>query len=118
MQDKCVLRGAAALLVAAGIVAQGAGARPLTPQLRLIRVHPVTVHGTSFRRAERVKLALETTVGGTWKTSVTADASGSFDAAFMRAQVSRCTGFTVRAAGSAGSRAVAKRPPLPACMPA
>jgi hypothetical protein len=108
------------LLAAAGLVialaASAAAGRSLSPRLRLVRPAPLTVSGQSFKPSERVRLVLSATQVSR-KRTVRATSGGSFVASFS-ITLGRCNGFTVRATGSGGSKALLKRPPLPACLPA
>jgi hypothetical protein len=113
----CPLVVAAVALVAAG----QAPARPLAgdsrPRLRLADADPPTVHATGFARAERVRLTLSGIPGGTRVRHRRASGSGTFSVTFRHAKAGHCSGFTVRARGDAGSRAMLRRMQLPACSP-
>jgi hypothetical protein len=93
----------------------GAGSPANAPSLRLLRAAPVVVQGISFQPAEGVILTL-----GPGRRAVTrtrADENGSFTAMFNRFALRRCTGYTITAAGTMGSHATLKRPPLTGCLP-
>lgn len=111
---------AIAVVTSVGLVdrsahAAGVDAVRAPAQLRLTGTQPISVRGLAFRPAERVNLVLRLTTNATWRQSTTASHTGAFDVAFTAAKVGHCTGFTVRATGLAGSTAVLRRVPLPAC---
>ena len=99
--------------------APAAAAPAAVPSLRIADTSPLVVQGRHFRAGERVRVtlvapALELRL----PRRVTASPTGRFTVRFDRPRPGPCLGFTVTAVGSGGSRAVVKRPPLPACMPA
>jgi hypothetical protein len=100
--------------VAALIVAGIAAASQPRPSLTLRGTAPVIVDGAHFHRGERVKV---TALPGP-TVSVRANSRGAFSVTLRRAPVGRCSGLIVRARGTAGSLAVARRPPLQQCGPA
>jgi hypothetical protein len=84
-----------------------------TAALRLADTTPLTVRGSGFQPAERVRLELGSS-GAT--TRARASVRGSFRASFD-VPVTRCDRVRVVAIGSKGSRVVFKRLPGPACLP-
>ena len=110
---------AVAIAAAAGLIGRSAHAGVTSAQLRLTGTQPFSVRGVGFRKAERVSVVLRLATGTTWTQATTASrSSGAFNAVFTAAKVGHCTGFSVRATGRAGSTAVLRRVPLPACSPA
>lgn len=113
------MKTAAVIAIAAVVLAAASTAAPaLSASLRIAATNPLVVQGRHFRAGERVRVtfvapALELRV----QRSVTAAPSGSFKVRFGHPRPGPCVGFTVTAVGTGGSRAVVKRPPLPACMP-
>jgi hypothetical protein len=75
--------------------------------LKLTRGAPLTVRGTQFVPAERVRVAV---VGEGLQRRVTASGRGAFLVSFTNISYDRCDGLIVIAVGSDGSRAVLKRP--------
>jgi hypothetical protein len=106
-----------ALAVAGAVVLAGAGATaaPTRASLRLVRQTPVTVRGAGFQPHEGVVLTLW--AGRRAVARARAGADGSFVAAFRGTALARCSGFTLTAVGTAGTRAFLKRPFPPACLP-
>jgi hypothetical protein len=103
---------ALALLAVVLLVGPSAAAeRPDAPvgkaKLTLVQDRPLVVRGSRFVPRERVRVFV---VGGVSKR-VTATRSGAFAARFPNAYLDRCAGYTIRAEGSRGSRAVLKSPP-------
>jgi hypothetical protein len=105
---------AAALLAATGAFA-GAAAKP---RLTLVRSQPLTVRGRGFHRHERVRVVVRQNSRVTVVHRLRAGRRGRFTTTFGGVGLDRCGSFSVTAFGRAGSRAMLKRPPLPACMPA
>jgi hypothetical protein len=93
-----------AALVAA-IPATGAQAPKRTASLTLASLAPLTVTGRSFGPRETVLLTYHALDGSSRLISVRATRRGGFRGAF-RLRVGRCDSFTVRAVGTAGSRAI------------
>ena len=106
--------GVLALPILAALIAasSSAASRP-RPVLTLRGDAPIMVHGAHFRHRERVKVSASTGQSVT----VGADSRGAFSVTLRRVPVDRCSRLIVRAQGSAGSVAVARRPPLPQCLP-
>jgi hypothetical protein len=77
--------------------------------LKLTGGAPLTVRGTQFAPAERVRVAV---VGEGLVRRVTASGQGVFVVRFANMSYDRCNGLIVLAVGSDGSRAVLKRPEL------
>jgi subtilisin family serine protease len=102
--------GVAAVAVASASLAGIRGARPV---LRLTDGAPLTVRGTHFRAGESVRITAMSLGNAVGRTS--AGPGGSF---VMRLAIkyNRCSGLTVVARGSKGSRAAIKRPAMD-CRP-
>jgi hypothetical protein len=81
--------------------------------LALHGIAPVIVDGAHFHRGERVKI---TVLPGP-SVSVSANSRGAFSVTLWGVPVGRCSGLIVHARGTAGSLAVALRPPLQQCGP-
>lgn len=98
--------GVAAVAIASASLAGGNAVRPA---IRLTDGAPLTVRGTHFRPRESVRITAISLGSATKRTS--AGPSGSF---VMRIAIkyNRCSGLTVIARGSKGSRAVIKRPAM------
>jgi hypothetical protein len=86
-------------------------ATAMKPSLRVISSAPLKVRGAQFRPRESVRL----TAG---KRSLRANANGDGYFVVTIPGGSRCDTLRVLALGSAGSYAVVKLLPQPACMPA
>ena len=100
----------AALLTAAPTL----GAARAKATLHVVRLKPFTVRGTGFKPAERVTVTL---AGGAKGTAVgTANGSGTFTVT-LKAPVTACTAYVLRATGKAGSRAIFTAKLTPACVP-
>jgi hypothetical protein len=108
-----MLRAAASVLLA--LVLTGAGATA-QPNLRLVKAHPVAIHGSGFQPDERVRIVVRG-ASGVSRGRATADAAGGFSKTFRNAVIARCAGFEISATGSAGSRARLFRR-VPECTPA
>jgi hypothetical protein len=100
------------VLAVLALTASSAASRP-SPTLTLKGSAPVIVDGAHFRHRERVKITASTGQSVT----VRADAGGAFSVKLTLVPVDRCDRLIVRAQGSGGSVAVARRPPLPECLP-
>ncbi|MGZ6637263.1 MAG: hypothetical protein ACXVII_30690 [Solirubrobacteraceae bacterium] len=101
-------------VLAALIVVGSAAASSPRPSLTLHGTAPVIVDGAHFRSGERVKI---TSLPGP-SVSVRANSRGAFSLTLRGVPVDRCSGLIVHARGTAGSLAVARRPPLRQCPPA
>jgi hypothetical protein len=114
---RLVLLSVALLLAIAaiGLDRAAAGSAARTPALAIDHSRPLTVHGTGFRKHERVRLVLHRP--GSAVRHATAAASGAFTTAFAGVAVDRCSGVWVSATGSAGSRATLVRRAKPQCPP-
>ena len=100
----------AALIGAGGA---GAGAEHAKPTLRLLDRSPVKVSGRGFVPRERIRVSV---IADTTHTRrVMAGASGTFTATVLQTALPRCEGLRILATGGAGSRAVLKVLPQPAC---
>jgi hypothetical protein len=107
-----------ALLIAAGVAVVAlvlgiaaftrSSAQAAKPSLRITRPAPFTVQGRHFRAGEKVRL-----LGGSHRAQVRANGDGSF--AITIAGATRCDTLRLVARGSAGSYAVVKLLPPPAC---
>jgi hypothetical protein len=118
------MRGSTALLAAAlvlcGLIAgpPAGAAHPRRAELKITRTSPVTVHGSGFRRSERVRLVVRSAATRIVRR-VTAGPRGAFTTTFAGIKLGRCGGFSIAATGTAGSRAsVMRHVALPACYPA
>jgi hypothetical protein len=113
-----VVRTPLAILIAALTLA-GVASAATRPALKLVSTNdPMIVKGTGFRAKERVRVTVKiASPASTWRRTATATRLGTFQATIGQVQLGRCGSFTVTAAGSKGSTAVLKRPPLPGCMP-
>jgi hypothetical protein len=98
--------------VVVGFTAHGGStARAARPVLRLVSSAPLKVKGEHFRAGEHVRVTARA-----HKASTTARSNGIFVITIPGA--TRCDRVRVVAVGSAGSYAVLKTLPAPACMPA
>jgi hypothetical protein len=102
---------AAGALVLGFTVFAGSSANTSKPSLRITRSAPLTVRGRHFHADERVRLTT-----GTRTAPAKANGDGYFVITIPGAD--RCNTVRVLARGSAGSYAVVKLLPAPACMPA
>jgi hypothetical protein len=105
-----MVRAFAAALAAATsallIALPATGAQPRrAPTLKLASLAPLSVTGRSFGPREGVLLILRGEGGLTRVATTRAARNGRFRASF-RIRLNRCDSFTIRAAGTAGSRAV------------
>jgi hypothetical protein len=89
----------------------GNEAKAMKPTLRVIGSAPLKVRGAQFRPRESVRLT-----AGKRSLRTTANGDGYFVVVIPGG--SRCDTLRVLARGSAGSYAVVKLLPQPACMPA
>jgi hypothetical protein len=99
--------------LAALIVVGSSAASWPRPSLTLRGIAPVIVDGAHFHSGERVKI---TVLPGP-SVGVRANSRGAFSVTLRGVPVDRCSGLIVRARGTAGSLAVARRPPLQQCGP-
>ena len=109
-----------ALLIAAGIAVVAlvlgiaaftrSSARAAKPSLRITSQGPLTVQGKHFHASEQVRLA-----SGMHGAKAEANGNGTFVITIPGA--TRCDTLRVVARGSAGSYAVVKLLPPPACAP-
>ena len=104
---------AAALLAALLWTAVVASANQPRPTLTMHVGSSVVVDGAHFRSHERVKVTSTTGASGT----VRANSRGAFTITLHGVPVDRCAALVLRARGSEGSFAMARRPPLPECAP-
>lgn len=104
---------AAIALVLAGLGAGSTSTRQAS--LRLVKPAPLQVLGSRFQMRERVRIVATNARFRSTK-HVRASRRGTFSVSFDLT-VGRCSGVRVLAVGSAGSRAMLKRSPLPACRP-
>lgn len=89
----------------------GSTARATRPSLQVVRSTPLKIRGEHFRARERVRL---TAAAKTIRAKANGD--GLFVVTIRGA--TRCDTMRVLARGSAGSYAVVKVLPSPACLPA
>ena len=87
------------------------GSKAGSPSIRLVRAAPLTVRGAHFRSGERVRV---TAAGKSAQTKANGD--GTFVVVVRGA--TRCETLRILARGSAGSYAIVKLLPQPACLPA
>jgi hypothetical protein len=92
--------GALLLLVVAASTSAGSTARPAS--LRVEAFTPLTVRGQDFKSRERVFVRLD--VRRSWMRAAVATRFGSIRVRFL-VSIPGCTGFTLHAFGSRGSRA-------------
>jgi hypothetical protein len=116
-----MIRVASALIVlalalgAAGL-ADGSRSRPdRGAKLTLVTMEPLTLRGTRFLAAEKVRLTV-VAGGDRFVRRFAAGRSGSFTQRLPAANVDRCDRLLAVAVGSRGSRAAIK-PFQPACPP-
>lgn len=111
---KAAIAGAAAAL-AAVVLGSAVLAKPDAkagrPALRVVQTSPLAIRGEHFRGREHVRLT-------TGAATVRAKASGDGVFVVTIRGATRCDSIRVLARGSAGSYAVVKVLPSPACMPA
>jgi hypothetical protein len=104
-----VVRVAALGAVVAAVVAVAPGyARSDAAALRVVDESPLTVRGLGFKARERVTVT-ETSAAAIQRRTVTATATGSFVVRFTAVTADACRGFSVRASGNRGTRALVKR---------
>jgi hypothetical protein len=111
---------AVAMLVLFGVVAGSAFAstRAVPPALKAVALRPLTVQGTHFQAAEKVKLTL-VAGGKTWSAAGTASAAGILKVKFpASATVTACTAYTVRAVRAQGTAVVLRNVPPKTCAAA
>ena len=96
---------AAALALALLAAMPATGAKPRRAALILESISPLIVSGRSFGAGETVVLTYAGADGVSRRVRVSATRQGGFRG-FFRLRLDRCDSFTVRAAGSKGSRAV------------
>lgn len=106
----------AGLALAAGTAcgAAAAPARTARAHLQVTDISPPAVHGTGFRRDERVTVTLTSPSGRRVRHPRTSE-TGSFSVVFRHAKLGRCGGYTLRAADASGRTAVLRRL-HPACI--
>ena len=93
--------------VLAAVVAAPSGLARTHPMINVTRVIPITVQGSGFRAAERVKVVVRSPA--VYRKTVTATRRGRFTASFRRG--SKCASIHVVATGNRGSRATTYVPP-------
>jgi hypothetical protein len=91
----------------------GPGSEPNAdrPALRIVRTAPLTVRGVHFRSGEQVRVTSA-------MKSARAKANGDGTFVVTIPGATRCNTLRVVARGSAGSYAIVKLLPQPACLPA
>jgi hypothetical protein len=107
------LLAVAVFAIALLTAATSSGGQRLKPTLTLHPGSSIVVDGAHFRQHERVKVTSSTGTSAT----VRANSRGNFTVTLHGMPVDRCSALVVRAQGSAGSFAMARRPPLPECAP-
>jgi hypothetical protein len=86
------------------------GGVAVAPRVALVATYPVSIRGTGFRAAERVRV--EVVAGSeTMTRAATGSAAGTFAMRMPRLSASNCQGFSMTATGNKGSRASFKRAP-------
>ena len=103
--------GVALVLGFTGISGTGTQAKTVKPSLRIVHSGPTKVRGEHFRANEHVRVT-----AGKRTLRTTANGNGYFVITIPGS--SRCDSSRVLARGSAGSYAVVKILPSPACLPA
>jgi hypothetical protein len=93
--------------VLAAVVAAPGGIARTPPMVNVTRVIPITVQGSGFKAAERVKIVVRSPA--VYRKTVTATRRGRFTAFFRHG--SKCAAIRVLATGNKGSRATAYVPP-------
>ena len=88
----------------------GASASTTAPAVRAKSFAPLSVSGTHFRPAERVRVTLESPTAACGRRPRAGD--GTFVAVFVGVTVQRCDGLLLRVTGSKGSSAVLRLPKL------
>jgi hypothetical protein len=91
------------VVVLTAVVVSTAVAAP--GRLRVMPTALLTVRGTGFQAGERVLVAVEANEEGASKR-VTAGAGGGFTVRFPTVEVGACPGYSVRATGNEGTRAL------------
>jgi hypothetical protein len=86
-------------------VAAGAARKP--PMVRVATMKPFVVSGAHFERGETVRVIAQ--LHGQHVRTVKATRTGAFSARFLRLKATFCSGYYVRAVGSKGSIASARR---------
>lgn len=117
MRRVATLIGVVSLAVPAALLASPDGSpasQTARASVALVSKSPVTVRGTGFRVRERVQVRIEGSVART--RSIRATAGGAFVVRFDGVTVTRCDMVRIVAIGGAGSRAVQKYLPAPACL--
>jgi hypothetical protein len=97
-------------------VATAAPAAAAKATVRIVKLNPLTIRGTGFKPAERVRLRLSAGVTGTARG--TATAAGVLTVSFPKTKVTACTAYTLRAVGAAGTKVTFKRKVTSSCKPA
>jgi hypothetical protein len=85
-----------------------------TPQLRLLSLTPITVHGLNFHPRESVHINV-LRPNGQHRLVVNTSPTGTFTARFTNLTVDRCTNLQLQATGAYGDHALLKTRPL--CPP-
>jgi hypothetical protein len=99
-----------------GTFAAAAPAAAAKASLKIVKLSPLTIRGTGFKPAERVRLTLS--AGATGIARGTATAAGTVTVSFPRARVTACTAYTLRATGAAGTKVTFRRTVAASCKPA
>jgi hypothetical protein len=112
------MRGAVliAALCAAGTLGQAVAATP-TATLRLIDdTTPVMLRGSGFQPREHVRIIIAASSSQSIRRTV-ATRLGRFAVKLESVDVNACTGLSIRAVGSDGTKATLKRPPGQCALP-
>jgi hypothetical protein len=95
-------------VVLAAVIAVPGGLARIHPAISVTRIIPITVTGTGFKPAERVKVVVRSPA--VHQKTVTASRRGRFTVIF-RTATNKCTAIHALATGNKGSRATAYVPP-------
>jgi hypothetical protein len=101
------------LLVAVGIGASTAGGTAQEASLRIVDRDPLTLRGENFKAREPVRIGLSAPLPQ--RRFIRATTTGSFRATFLEISATRCDSVRAVAVGGAGSHAILKVLPAPAC---
>jgi hypothetical protein len=105
-----------ATLCAAGALGQTAAATPKAT-LRLVDdAPPVTLHGSGFQPREHVRILVIADSSQSVKRTI-ATRLGRFVVKLTAVDLNACTGLSIRAVGSDGTKATLKRPPGQCALP-
>jgi hypothetical protein len=94
-------------VVLLALLPAAAGAARKPAMVRVANMRPFVVTGAHFKRGETVRVI--TQLKGKHVRTVKATRTGLFSARFLRLKATFCSGYYVRAVGSKGSIASARR---------